>query len=561
MSPRASSRALAPGLDRAPAVQEYAEVLRRRRGVAAAVAALVFGGLAAYAFLSTPIYRAVALLNIERVNEVVSPKSGYPPADEEYLPTQARLIVSDTALNQVYAELRLGEIEEFSGGVPALRAAVSVLPVPRTRLCYVNAESENPALAAVIANALTRNFARWNLENQLFMPKEVLNALRTRAKGPRAQEIYESLPAVVDNELLRRIKGQILDREVALAELRAKYTDDHPAVLAVKAQVGLLQEARARELDTVVRSLTTALSGQLRPNNVRVVDPARPPGAPARPRKGLALLLGLVGGLGLGLLAALALESLDQTVRTHADLERKLGVPFLGQIPFARRKEDERVYAALIAPEGSIAGDAFRDLRTMLAIANQRKADPAVLITSATQQEGKSYVATNLAVALSQLGLRVLVIDGDLRRPTQDRNLGSAAKLGLSEFLSGAVPDVERLLQPTQIPNLDVIVAGKRRPNASELLNARRLEQLLGWARGRYDRVLVDCPPVFPAGDVLLWGRHVGLSILVSRCGRTRVPMIRLACERLRAGGVDVVGGVINGARLGALPYAYERES
>jgi capsular exopolysaccharide synthesis family protein len=526
---------------------DYLGILKRRRATAALTATAVFGALAAYAFLSTPVYRASALVDIERVSDGVPNLNGYQPPDEDYLATQAKLIVSVSALEKTYEELKLDAYPEFSGGVLALSKSVSVLALPRTRLVHVNAESNDPGLAALIANSLTERFVRQNLNNQLFMPKDVLAALRTRARGPDARKIYESLPAVINNPVIQNLKSQILKGELELADLRTKYTPDHPAVRGVEHQLRLMRAARDEELDNVVRSVTTALSGQLRPNNVRVVDAARPPLHPARPRRVLALALGLIGGLGLGFLAALARESLDQTVRTHQDVERKLGLSVLGHIPLSRPRRGEKIYGPLVADRQTTSSEAFRDLRTMVAIA-RRADDPFLLVTSPRREEGKTFVATNLAVSLSQLGDKVLIIDGDLRSPSERGVLCDPESPGLVDFLAGRVSDPASLAQATDVPNLDVLAAGGRPTNASELLNSSQMADLLAWARDRYDRVIVDCPPVLAAGDVLLWGRHVGSSILVSRSGRTQLPQALLARERLRVGGIDVLGGVLNGS-------------
>lgn len=537
----------------------YVDVLRRRRWTALGVFALVFGTLASYALFATPVYRASALVTIEKVSDPVAQTGGYQPPDEDYLATQAKLIVSETALRKVYHDLKLGESEEFASGLGSLRGRVNVLSVPRTRLVYVNAESVQPRTAAAISNALAENFVKQNLDNQLSMPKDVLNTLVSRAKGPAAQKVYESLPQVLGNHLLQDLKSQILKGELSLTELRAKYTDEHPAVAATAAQLALIRAARARELDNVIRSVVTQLSGQLRPNNVRIIDPAGVPKAPARPRTHLALALGLFGGLALGLIAALARDSVDETVRTHQDVEKKLGLPFLAEIPHARPRRGRRIYEPLVDESTTIGAEAFRDLRTMLAVARHPSPDPFLLVTSTVQQEGKSFVATNLAVALAQLGRKVLLVDGDLRRPSVSHNMGASEKAGLSDFLAGKIVDAQKLLQKTDVPHLDVIAAGQQQLDASKLLNGAHLAELVAWARSRYDRVIVDCPPVFPVGDVLLWGRHVRPTILISRCGRTRVPLIQLACDRLRAGGVEVIGSVLNGAKPGALSYAYGR--
>lgn len=534
---------------------DYAEILWRRKGTVFVVFAAVFGAMAAYAFFSTPVYRASTLLDIEKPADVLS-ESGYQPTDDDFLPTQAKLIATDVALARVYAQLGLAQTREFAGGVQSLKAAVEVLPVPRTRLCYINVESPYPRLAAEISDALARDYLRQNLKNELSMPRSVLASLPPPSRAPAARSFYESLPVVAGNSTVAEIKQEIFHSEQDLAKLRSIYTDNHPAVIAAKSQLDLLRADLDDEIDSLVLGFRDRLAGQFRPNNVSIVDPATPPRKPIRPQKPLALTLGLACGLLLGCLAAFARETIDQTVRSHHDVERALGLPLLGHIPWARIKKGQKVYAPLLAADSSWPAEAFRNLRTMVAFSKGEDADPFVLVTSAVQQEGKSFVAANLAVAMAQAGRRVLLIDGDLRRPNQHDLLGAAGALGLSEFLSGRAAGLEKLAQHSEVPNLDVVAGGERPANPSELLSSDALAELIAWVRERYDRVVIDCPPVFPVSDVLLWGRHVRASILVARAGRTRLPMVRMACARLHAGNMDILGGVINGARRQAMRSA-----
>jgi tyrosine-protein kinase Etk/Wzc len=541
-------------------VFDYAETVYRRRGTAALVAAAVFGAFALYAFGSAPVYRASATLDVEKPAEPFPAGGGaYIPPEEDYLPTQAKLIASDTALRRVYEELRLGETREFLRGVPALREAVSVLPVPRTRLCTIAAESRDPQRAAAIVQALADLYLKRNLENQTFMPRKVLAELDARGRRRDARRFYESLPAVAANPEVVDLGEQLARARAETAKLRAVFKDDHPLVVAAHNQIAQLQASRDAAVDRAVAGFRTGLAA-LRPNNARLVDPAEAPDRPVRPRKRLALLLGLLGGGLLGVLSALCLETLDQTVRTHGDMERGLGLPVLGHIPLARRKKGERVYAPLVRADPSSQGEAFRTLRTMVVFAKASDPDPFLLVTSAVQEEGKSFVAANLAVALAQLGRKVLLIDGDLRRPSQHLLLGAAAKRGLADVLSGRAADPGQAVVKGEVPNLEVLQGGARPSNPSELLSGEQLASLAAWARERYDRVVVDCPPVFPVGDVLLWGRHARSTILVSRAGRTRVPVVEMACSRLRAGGMDILGGVINGTRRSTLPFADGRD-
>jgi len=536
---------------------QYVEILSRRRWIALSVASAVFLGAAAYAFLSAPVFRAPTLLNVERVNKGIAQQGvGMESDDEAYFQTQYKLITSDTSLERAYASLNLEGSRDFASGLGALRDAVSIVPVPKTRLCYVNVDSTDPVLAMKISLTLSQYFVEQNLNNQIFMSKDVLDALQMRSKGVDARKLSESLPSVVNNKLVQDIKSQIFSAEAQLADLRMKYTVSHPAVQSLTSRLGSMHKVLNNEVDNIVQSLKTELSGQLQGNNVRIIDPPKLPRSPIRPRKALALVFGLLGGLVLGCFVALTIELLDQTVRTHEDIERKLGLPFLGLIPHTRHKKDAKVYAQLLSADVSLISEAFRNLRTMVGYAKVSEGEPVILITSSVQEEGKSFVAANLAVALSQLGQKVLIVDGDLRRPRQYRNFHLSNEAGLSDYLAGSAASPESLIQKSGVPNLDVLVCGPRPPNPAELLNTERLDKFLDWARGRYTRIIVDCPPVFPISDILLWGRYVKQNIFVTRFGRPRVPLIRTACARLRVGGLKILGGVVNGARLGTMTYA-----
>jgi capsular exopolysaccharide synthesis family protein len=541
-------------------LSEYAEVILRRRWIVVLVGSFVFLSASLYAFLSTPVYRASTLLNIEHVGRDNGPRTGgevpSQEQDQEYFETQYKLITSESSLERLYESMKLAQTKDFSKGMKSLREAVAVVPLPHTRLCNVNVESTDPALAIKLSAALAQYFVEQNLNNKLFMSKDVLDALQMRSTGADAQKVNESLPSVVNNKLVQDIKAQIFNAEAQLAEMRTKMTDSHPAVISLQSRLRSMHQVLDTEVNNIVQSLKTELSGQLSANNVRIVDMPRMPEKPVRPRKVLALVFGILGGLALGVFAALAFEALDQTVRTHDDVERKLGLAFLGLIPYSRHKKGAKIYAPLLDHEVSLTSEAFRNLRTMLGFARAPDRDPLIIVTSSVQEEGKSFVATNMAVVLAQLGEKVLMIDGDLRRPRQHRNLHASTERGLTEYLCGDVADPATIVQKTEVPHLDIITCGARPPNPAELLHTDHLEKILAWAKGRYGRIVIDCPPVFPVSDVLLWGRHAKSAVFVARGGRTRVPLIKTACARLRMGGIKILGGVINAARMSTISYA-----
>jgi capsular exopolysaccharide synthesis family protein len=538
-------------------VSHYVEILFRRRWIVILITILVASAAVAYGFLTPPVFRASTVIDIEReTGNAVQIQNAGEGEDDSYFNTQYKLIASDTALQRVYDDLKLSQTKDFSGGLKPLTAAVAVVPEQGTRLCDINVDSTDPQLAVDISKTLAQYFVESNLNSKLFMSKDVLDALQSRMKGVDAEKVNESLPSVVNNGLIQGIKAQIFSAEAQLADLRMKYTDSHPAIISLKSRLASMHQELNNEVGNIVQSLKTELSGQLRANNVRIIDLPRLPDHPVRPRRILVSAFGLFGGLALGVFTAFFIELLDQTVRTHDDVEKRLGLPFLGLIPFTRHKKGAAIYAPLLSEDVSLMSEAFRNLRTMIGFTASVEGEQLLLTTSTVQEEGKSFVSTNLAVVLAQLGRRVLIVDGDLRRPRLHRTLQASSEKGLSDYLAGDVSDPAGIVQKTTIPNLDVVTCGPRPPNPAELLNTEHLAKFVAWARGRYAHVIVDCPPVFPISDTLIWVHHIKAIVFIARFGRTRVPLIRTACARLRANGARLLGGVINGARLGTMTYA-----
>jgi capsular exopolysaccharide synthesis family protein len=540
-------------------LSHYLDVLLRRRWIALCGFTLVFVLAALHAYTYVPVYQANALLVIERERggtKVLSDGTMIQSDDDDYYQTQYKLLKSESLLRRVYERLDLSKTADFPPphGLAALSGAVDISPVLRSRLVYASVRSHDPVLAASVANTLAQTFVDQNMSNELFISKEVLRALQAGSDDPGARRTYASLPAVVDNKLIQDLKAEHAKLESEYADKSASLTPRHPEMIALRANITALQGQIDDETDKIVQSLKTQLSGQLKGNNVRIVDPATVSESPIKPNKRVELALGLIGGLGLGMALAFLVDALDQSVRTQEDVETKLGLPFLGEIPYSTQR-DGAVYQSLLAKEFSLTSEAVRNLRTMIDFAGAPGGAKAILVTSTVQAEGKSYISANLAVSFSQLGEKVLLISGDLRRPMMHRSFSVSVKHGLADFLAKGqrVEELAGLVQKTDVPGVHVLPCGPRPPSPSELLNTPRLGALVAWAKSRYDRVIVDCTPLMPIHDTLLWGRHVGSAIYVVRYGRTRAPLINKACRRLQEGGVKVLGVAVNAARAGGL--------
>lgn len=539
----------------------YLELALRRRWIILSATLLVALVTGAITFTTRPMFQSSALLVIEkeRGGAMFSNGAMVENSNDDYYQTQYRLLRSYSLLEKVHAQLHLDQFDEFSNpnGVEKLQDSVSIVPVAKSRLLNVRAESYDPGLSARIANGISQAFVQQNLENQLFISKEVLQALQVNNNDADARARYDSLPAVVNNALIQSLKGEYAKLESQVSALSQIVTPKHPTLISLRSNLDTLRKQIDGETDKIVQSLKTELSGQLRGNNVRIVDAARVPERPFKPKKAQALVLGLIGGLTVGLSLALMVENLDQSIRSQDDVEAKLSLPFLGLIPHSSVIK-EHVYESLLAQEPSLTGEAFRNLRTMVDFAGVSLKSKALFVTSSVQEEGKTFVASNLAVTFAQMGENVLLIDGDLRRPSVHKNFHLSSESGLSDYLASShnVAEVSALIRKSQVSNLSVLSCGPRPPNPSELLNTPRLAALLVWARTNFDRVVVDCTPMFPINDTLLWGRHIDSAVFVVRYGKTRVPLIKNATQRLLGAGTRLLGVAINGAQAGGLAYA-----
>ncbi|MBI4676089.1 MAG: polysaccharide biosynthesis tyrosine autokinase [Elusimicrobia bacterium] len=539
-----------------------ARLSRRRWVIAGTWLAVVAAGIIHLA-TTTPVYEASAMLNIEkeRGSGAIYINNGafVESKNEDYYQTQYNLLRRYSLIEKVHRDLDMSDHPEFGGpsGVAALVDAVRIVPVPKSRLVHVKASSRDPETASRIANAIAETFTAENLSHQLFISRDVLQALQAESGSAKGRKLYESLPNVVNSSLIQGLKGDYFKLESQAAELSQKVTPKHPAMIALKSNMAALRTQIGAETERIVGSLKAELSGQLRGNNVRVVEPARAPTSPSRPQRKTVIPLTVFGGMALALCVGLLVDGLDQSVRGEKDVEEKLRLPFLGLIPQGRRRSGERIYQHILSKEQTFSGESFRGLRTMVEFAGVGGKAKAMLVTSALEQEGKSFISANLAVTFATMGEEVLLIDGDLRRPSLHKVLGLPLEKGLSDFLAAGqnASEVQALLKTTEVPGLKVLTCGTRPPNPSELLNTPRVAALLAWAASHFDRVVVDTAPILPIHDTLLWARHAPSAVIVVRYGKTRASAAQSAARKAHAAGCKVLGAVVNAARPTGLAY------
>lgn len=542
-----------PAQDETPEIDfgYFIEVLVRRWWIIAGFFLICAALAAVYLSKARPVYSATTLLLIEKEEKggrAFNDPTLTESKSDDYYQTQYRLLKSRNLLKKAYAAADLANTAEFGGpdGIDRLAQAITVAPLPRSRLVNISAESYDPELAAKVSNKVSEIYVAQNIENKLFISKEILLALH----GNGGRQNFESMPSVVNNPLIQQLKANLAALESKRGDLSSRYTSEHPERIRLKSQIDTLRALIETETSKSIASTKAELSGHLLGNNVRIVDPAEVPKGPFKPRKrqilGMATVLGIVGGF----LLALALDVMDQTIRSQEDVEKKLGLPFLGSVPRSESFEGTTVqnYNDLILGPQSVTGESLKNIRTMIGFSAAGKPMKRILVTSSIQGEGKTFIAINLALVFAQLGEKVLLIEGDLRRPNLHKRFGLSKAAGLSTFLAHgqSTDELPSLLQDPLLPNLKVLVCGPIPPNPAELLSTPRLKALLTWAQDHYDHIIIDGTPVFPVTDALLWGKEVDATVFVAQFSGVSMKLSRKASQKMQEGGMKIVGAVVN---------------
>ncbi len=323
-------------------------------------------------------------------------------------------------------------------------------------------------------------------------------------------------------------------------------------------------EANRTLYDSLQQRLRTAsVQSGLESLDIEIVDRALPPANPVLRPQSTLILTALAFSLLAGIVIAFLLESLDTGLRSIAEIESITELPSLAIIPRARRSSADqagtlttaqRNIGILTQPKSQFA-EAFRSLRTSLLLSTAGHPPKFIVITSATPSEGKTTAASNLAAILAQRDTRVLLIDGDLRRPNIHHRFGLNGKVGLTTVLTGATMLEETVQHVTEIPNLDVLPSGPVPPFPTEMLSSGAMEAILKRCGELYDYVVIDSPPILSVTDGVILARQADAVVLVVRHGKSSKHVVRRARDILLRAGAGITGIVLNAVDLNSPEY------
>ena len=477
----------------------------------------------------------------------------------------------------------------------------------------VSLDGTDPKKVSAVLEAIAAEYVRQNVQRtpeeaersikflalQLPELKQQLATSETRFNNYRASHGTIDLGEEATSLLQRSVATQTrrVELQQKRKELLARFTDEHPAILSIDAQLQVAQQeatqvAQATALlppleQNVLRlqrdvQVGTELYATLRNTleqlkliragkvgNVRVVDQAAVPDVPIRPKRVLIIAASLVMGLFAGIAAAMTRQRLFDAIDDPYEVELRTGLPVYASIPYSRReaklthvRRHSESRSLVLADESAIdpAIESLRSLRTALEYTMNGARNRAVLITGPTPGIGKSFVALNLAAVLGASGKRVLLIDSDMRRGFLHCHLGGERGPGLSDFIQGMFRAHE-VIRATRFAGVDFVPTGSPVASPSDVLSNASLEALLSELAAAYDVVLLDGPPILSAADASRLAGLSGTTFLVARQGVTGVGELRESARQLTKIGLPVHGVIVNGLRMrpGRYSYGYGR--
>lgn len=432
------------------------------------------------------------------------------------------------------------------------------------------------------------------LDKQLPLLKQQLED--SEIKFNRFREKYNTIDVTQESELLLKqnieLERLMIELKQKQAELSAKYTNDHPLMAEINAQLKELT-GKKEQLNQALKQLPetqrlylqlyrdvkvnaeqyTALlnnyqqlkianAGEI--GNVRIVDTAVKPFEKVKPKTLIVLILSLFVGGFLGTLLALLRNMMRSGIKDSAQIENELDLPVYATVPRSPVQESrinilkKKKNIPILAVKNSddIAIESLRSMRTAIHFALSSARNNLITISGPAPEVGKSFISTNLATILAQSDKRVLIIDADLRRGYLHKYFNLDTQPGLTELLNGQ-QSLETVIRHTEVPGLSVISRGKSPANPSELLSSAQFKTLLEQLSEKFDHVIIDTPPVLAVTDGIIISQYTGVNLVIARYAKTQMKELELTLNRFEQAGVKVNGFILNDIQRSSAGYGY----
>ena len=589
---------------------DYIKIIDKHKWIIATFFIVMVSSVAFFSFWVTPIYRATSVILIERQQpKILSAEEvyGMGMADKEYYETQYKILRSRTLIKRLFDEMNLYLEPEFSEAkdpIDAFILRLTIEPVRNSRLVNLHFDGKDPQKIATIVNTLSEDYIKQDAETRTKASREAVSWLMEQIATVKnkleesetvlvrymEQEKITSAPDLEKKDkesgMIDTLKKEQLRLEVEVSEISRRYGPKHPQMVKVLSELESVKANLAvetqnminlnkksaqytilkREVDSnreiydtlVKRAKETGVSEQLEATNIRVIDPAEVPDAPIKPNKKNNIILACIISLMLGMAAAFFIEYIDNTIKDPDDVTAYLGLPFLGYVPSAKkeaRTEDEIDLIVHQKPR-SVISEAYRSIRTSILFAFADKPAKIILMTSSNLQEGKTSASINLGTTMANTGEKTLLVDADLRCSRLHKSFGATKENGLSDYLVGNIT-LEAAIKPTNIENLSLLTAGSTPPNPAELLHSGKMKAFMEEIKKRFDRVIIDAPPILTVTDASILANIVDGVIMLVRCGKVPIEVVLRAKQKLQGSKANILGVLLNNVDYGKENYYY----
>ncbi|WP_288490680.1 polysaccharide biosynthesis tyrosine autokinase [uncultured Acinetobacter sp.] len=469
-------------------------------------------------------------------------------------------------------------------------------------------QGEDPAHITQVLNNILKVYHAQNIERKSLESQQTLSFLdkqlpelrkqveESEVKFNKFREQYNTVDVTQESELLLKQNVALETTKIELkqkqAEFAAKYTNDHPLMAEINAQLDAVNKKSAELNATIKRlpelqrqylqlyrdvkvntelytsllnnyqQLKVANAGEI--GNVRVIDTAIEPVKPIKPKKLMILILSIFVGGFIGVMWALLRKMLRTGIKDSAQIENELDLPVYATVPrspiqesrIKLLKKSKSIPILSIKNSDDIAIESLRSMRTAIHFALANAKNNLIMIAGPAPEVGKSFVSVNLATILAQSNKRVLLIDADLRRGYLNKYFNVEIKPGLSEYLSDQA-SFESIIHHSEVAGLDMITRGKSPANPSEMLGSAKFKAFLDEIMQHYDHVLIDTPPVLAVTDSIIISQYAGVNLIIARHNKTQMKELELTVSRFEQAGVKVNGFILNDIQKSSGGYGY----
>ncbi|MQW92649.1 polysaccharide biosynthesis tyrosine autokinase [Acinetobacter wanghuae] len=477
-----------------------------------------------------------------------------------------------------------------------------------TGILGLNLQGEDKQHITQVLNEILGSYNRQNVERRSAETAQTLKFLDEQLPELKAKldiaerefntfrQKYNTVDVTKESELYLTQSVALETQKTALeqkvAEASAKYTNEHPVMQQMDAQLSAINNKIAelnntlkqlpdlqrrylqlyREVEVQQQMYTSLLNSyqQLRIakageiGNVRIVDQAVEPIEPIAPKKLQILVLSIFLGGFLGTLLALLRNMMRSGIKDASQIENELDVPVYATVPrspiqesrikFLKKKKNIPILA--LKDSNDIAIESLRSVRTTIHFSLAEAKNNIIAISGPAPEVGKSFITTNLAVILAQGGKRVLVIDADMRRGYLHKYFDQVTSPGLSEMLLGS-SSLNDVIKASTLDNLFFMPRGKSPTNPSELLGSQKFKQTLELLSEQYDHILIDTPPTLAVTDGVIIAQYAGVNLLVVRHAKTHMKELEITINRLEQANVKVNGIILNDVQRNSGSYGY----